>query len=124
MRIELAKLLLSRPDILLLDEPTNHLDIESLRWLEQYLETYPGALLVISHDRTFLDTVTNRTIEISLNRIYDYKAPYSQFLELRREHLEQQMAAYQNQQRTIEKHRNSLSVSAISPPSPIRCKAV
>ncbi|NLH24295.1 MAG: ABC-F family ATP-binding cassette domain-containing protein, partial [Bacteroidales bacterium] len=68
MRIELAKLLLSRPDILLLDEPTNHLDIESLRWLEQYLETYPGALLVISHDRTFLDTVTNRTIEISLNR--------------------------------------------------------
>lgn len=103
MRIELAKLLLSRPDILLLDEPTNHLDIESLRWLEQYLETYPGALLVISHDRTFLDTVTNRTIEISLNRIYDYKAPYSKFLELRREHLEQQMAAYQNQQRTIEK---------------------
>ncbi|MDD4920605.1 MAG: ABC-F family ATP-binding cassette domain-containing protein [Bacteroidales bacterium] len=103
MRIELAKLLLSRPDILLLDEPTNHLDIESLRWLEQYLETYPGALLVISHDRTFLDTVTNRTIEMSLNRIYDYKAPYSRFLELRREYLEQQMAAYQNQQRTIEK---------------------
>ncbi len=103
MRIELAKLLLSRPDILLLDEPTNHLDIESLRWLEQYLETFPGALLVISHDRTFLDTVTTRTIEISLPRIYDYKAPYSQFLELRREYLEQQMAAYQNQQRTIEK---------------------
>lgn len=103
MRIELAKLLISRPDILLLDEPTNHLDIESLRWLEQYLETYPGALLVISHDRTFLDTVTDRTIEISLGKIYDYKAPYSQYLELRRERMEQQTAAYENQQRVIEK---------------------
>ena len=76
MRIELAKLLLSRPDILLLDEPTNHLDIESLRWLEQYLETYPGALLVISHDRTFLDTVTNRTIELSLIHISEPTRPY------------------------------------------------
>ena len=103
MRIELAKLLLSRPDVLLLDEPTNHLDIESLRWLEQYLESFPGSLLVISHDRTFLDNVTKRTIEISLGKIYDYKAPYSQYLELRQERLEQQTAAWENQQRTIEK---------------------
>ena len=103
MRIELAKLLLSRPDVLLLDEPTNHLDIESLRWLEQYLESFPGALLVISHDRTFLDNVTRRTIEISLGKIFDYKAPYSQYLELRKERLEQQTAAWENQQRTIEK---------------------
>lgn len=103
MRIELAKLLLSKPGVLLLDEPTNHLDIESLRWLEQYLESYTGALLVISHDRTFLDNVTERTIEISLGRIYDYKAPYSHYLELRRERVEQQTAAYENQQKTIEK---------------------
>lgn len=103
MRIELAKLLLSRPDILLLDEPTNHLDIESLRWFEQYLTSYSGALLVISHDRTFLDTITDRTIEISLGKIFDYKAPYSQYLELRRERIEQQTSAYENQQRVIEK---------------------
>jgi ATP-binding cassette subfamily F protein 3 len=103
MRIELAKLLLSKPGVLLLDEPTNHLDIESLRWLEQYLESYTGALLVISHDRTFLDNVTERTIEISLGKIYDYKAPYSHYLELRRERVEQQTAAYENQQKTIEK---------------------
>jgi ATP-binding cassette subfamily F protein 3 len=89
--------------LLLLDEPTNHLDIESLRWLEQYLESFPGSLLVISHDRTFLDNVTQRTIEISLGKIFDYKAPYSQYLELRKERLEQQTAAWENQQRTIEK---------------------
>ncbi|NLA15478.1 MAG: ABC-F family ATP-binding cassette domain-containing protein [Bacteroidales bacterium] len=103
MRIELAKLLLANPDVLLLDEPTNHLDIESLRWLEEYLISYTGALLVVSHDRTFLDTVTERTIELSLGRIYDYKASYSHFMELRRERIEQQTAAYENQQKTIEK---------------------
>jgi ATP-binding cassette subfamily F protein 3 len=103
MRIELAKLLLSNPDMLLLDEPTNHLDIESLRWLESYLASYAGALLVVSHDRTFLDTVTERTIELSLGRIYDYKASYSYFMELRRERVEQQTAAYENQQKVIEK---------------------
>ncbi|MFY9365042.1 MAG: ABC-F family ATP-binding cassette domain-containing protein [Bacteroidales bacterium] len=103
MRIELAKLLLSNPDVLLLDEPTNHLDIESLRWLEEYLSTYAGALLVVSHDRTFLDTVTNRTIELSVGKIYDYKVSYSPFMVLRQERIAQQTAAYENQQKTIEK---------------------
>ncbi len=103
MRIELAKLLLRRPSIFLLDEPTNHLDIESIQWLEQYLKNYNGAVLLISHDRAFLDNVTTRTIELSLGKIYDYKVPYSQFVTLRAEHRAQQMAAYQNQQRLIEK---------------------
>ena len=103
MRIELAKLLLRRPSIFLLDEPTNHLDIESIQWLEDYLKNYNGAVLLISHDRAFLDNVTTRTIELSLGKIYDYKVPYSHFVELRAERRAQQLAAYQNQQRLIEK---------------------
>ena len=103
MRIELAKILLSKPDVLLLDEPTNHLDIESIEWLEGYLRDYRGSLVLISHDRKFLDNVTNRTVEIMLGRIHDYKVPYSKYLELRRERLEQQRAAFENQQRMIEK---------------------
>ena len=103
MRIELAKILLSRPDVLLLDEPTNHLDIESIEWLEGYLKDYRGSLVLISHDRKFLDNVTNRTVEIMLGRIHDYKVPYSKYLELRKERIEQQRAAYENQQRMIEK---------------------
>lgn len=102
MRIELAKLLLRRPSLFLLDEPTNHLDIESIEWLEGYLKKYNGAVVLISHDRAFLDNVTNRTIEISLGKAYDYKVPYSRFVELRRERREQQMAAYINQQKMIE----------------------
>ncbi|MFI3289636.1 MAG: ABC-F type ribosomal protection protein [Rikenellaceae bacterium] len=104
MRIELAKLLLRRPSIFLLDEPTNHLDIESIQWLEEYLKNYNGAVLLISHDRMFLDAVTNRTVELSLGKAYDYKVGYSKFVELRAERREQQMAAYENQQRLIEKN--------------------
>ncbi|MEG1622044.1 MAG: ABC-F family ATP-binding cassette domain-containing protein [Alistipes sp.] len=103
MRIELAKLLLRRPSIFMLDEPTNHLDIESIQWLEDYLKNYNGAVLVISHDRVFLNNVTTRTIELSLGKIYDYKVPYSKYVELRAERRVQQMAAYQNQQKLIEK---------------------
>ncbi len=103
MRIELAKLLLRRPSIFLLDEPTNHLDIESIQWLEEYLKNYNGAVLLISHDRMFLDAVTNRTIELSLGKAYDYKVNYSKFVELREDRRAQQMAAYENQQRMIEK---------------------
>ena len=103
MRIELAKILLSKPDVLLLDEPTNHLDIESIEWLESYLKDYKGSLVLISHDRKFLDNVTNRTVEIMVGRIHDYKVPYSKYLELRRERLAQQQAAYENQQKMIEK---------------------
>ena len=102
MRIELAKILLQNPQVLLLDEPTNHLDIESIQWLEDYLKDFQGALLLISHDRAFLDNVTQRTIEISLGNVYDYRVPYSQYVELRRERREQQMAAYRNQQKLIE----------------------
>lgn len=101
MRIELAKLLLTRPDVLLLDEPTNHLDIESIQWLEQFLTTKANAVVLVSHDRAFIDNVTNRTIEISLGKIYDYSVNYSKFVELRRERIEQQMRAYQNQQKQI-----------------------
>ena len=103
MRIELAKLLLRRPSIFLLDEPTNHLDIESIQWLEEYLKNYNGAVLLISHDRAFLDNVTTRTVEISLGKAYDYKVPYSKYVVLRTERRAQQMAAYENQQRLIEK---------------------
>ena len=103
MRIELAKLLLRRPSIFLLDEPTNHLDIESIQWLEKYLRNYNGAVLLISHDRAFLDNVTTRTVELSLGKIYDYKVPYSKYVVLRAERRAQQMAAYENQQRMIEK---------------------
>ncbi|MFI3258694.1 MAG: ABC-F family ATP-binding cassette domain-containing protein [Rikenellaceae bacterium] len=104
MRIELAKLLLRRPSIFLLDEPTNHLDIESIQWLEEYLRSYNGAVLLISHDRMFLDAVTNRTVELSLGKAYDYKVGYSKFVELRADRRAQQMAAYENQQRLIEKN--------------------
>ena len=103
MRVELAKVLLTKPDVLLLDEPTNHLDIESIQWLEDYLFGYRGSVVLISHDRRFLDRVTTRTVEIVLGHIYDYKVPYSKYVELRRERMEQQRAAYENQQRMIEK---------------------
>ena len=103
MRIELAKLLLRRPSIFLLDEPTNHLDIESIQWLEEYLRNYNGAVLLISHDRAFLDNVTTRTVELSMGKIYDYKVPYSKYVVLRAERRAQQLAAYENQQRMIEK---------------------
>ncbi len=102
MRIELAKLLLQNNDVLLLDEPTNHLDIESIIWLEQFLTNYSGAVVIVSHDKMFLDNVTNRTIEISLGRIYDYNKPYSQFLELRGEIKEQQLNAQKNQEKEIQ----------------------
>ncbi len=101
MRIELAKMLLRQPDMLLLDEPTNHLDIESILWLENWLFNYSGMVIVISHDRRFLDNVTNRTAEISLGKIYDYKAPYSKYVELSAERREQMQNAYENQQRVI-----------------------
>jgi ATP-binding cassette, subfamily F, member 3 len=102
MRVELAKILLKKPSLFLLDEPTNHLDIESIQWLESFLSAYKGAVLLVSHDRAFLDNVTTRTIEISLGKIYDYKASWSKFVELRKERREQQMAAYKNQQKMID----------------------
>ena len=101
MRIELAKILLQRPDLLLLDEPTNHLDIESIQWLENFLSTCGGAVVLVSHDRAFIDAVTTRTIEISLGKIYDYKVSYSSYVELRKERREQQIRAYENQQKVI-----------------------
>ncbi len=102
MRIELAKILLQHPDLLLLDEPTNHLDIESIQWLEDFLRTAQSAILLVSHDKKFIDNVTNRTIEITLGRIYDYNVNYSHFLELRKERHEQQVRAYLNQQKMIQ----------------------
>lgn len=102
MRIELAKILLKRPNVLLLDEPTNHLDIESIQWLENFLATSGSAVILVSHDRAFIDAVTNRTIEISLGKIYDYKVSYSQYVELRKERREQQLRAYENQQKQIQ----------------------
>lgn len=102
MRIELAKLLLQNNDVLLLDEPTNHLDIESIIWLEQFLKQYTGAVVIVSHDKMFLDNVTNRTIEISLGRIYDYNKPYTQYLKLRGEMREQQLNAQKNQEKQIQ----------------------
>ena len=101
MRIELAKILLRHPDLLLLDEPTNHLDIESIQWLEEFLKTSPSAVLMVSHDRAFIDNVCTRTIEITLGRIYDYNVNYSRFVELRKERHDQQVRAYQNQQKMI-----------------------
>lgn len=101
MRVELAKLLLRRPDFLLLDEPTNHLDIESIQWLENFLQTYPGAVVLVSHDRTFLDNITTRTIEITAGRIYDYKASYSEYVVLMQERRASQMASLTNQQRQV-----------------------
>ena len=102
MRIELAKILLRHPDLLLLDEPTNHLDLESIQWLEDFLQTSPSAVLLVSHDRAFIDNVCGRTIEITLGRIYDYNVNYSRFVELRKERHEQQVRAYQNQQKMIQ----------------------
>lgn len=101
MRVALAKILLQKPEILLLDEPTNHLDIESIQWLEEYLANYDGALLLVSHDRTFLDRVTNRTVEITLGTIQDYKCSYSEYVQQRMERIEIQSAAYENQQKEI-----------------------
>ena len=101
MRIILAKVILKQPDVFLLDEPTNHLDIESIQWLEDFLKNYSGAVVLISHDRSFLDNVTKRTVEISLGKIYDYNAPYTKYLELRQERRKQQIAAYENQQKVI-----------------------
>ena len=101
MRIELAKLLLRHPDVLLLDEPTNHLDIESIQWLENFLKVEPGAVVLVSHDRAFINNITNRTIEISCGHIYDYRVPYDQFVVLRKERREQQLRAYENQQKEI-----------------------
>ena len=102
MRIELAKILLRHPDLLLLDEPTNHLDIESIQWLEDFLKSSPSAVLMVSHDRAFIDNVCNRTIEITIGHIYDYNVNYSKFVELRKERHEQQVRAYQNQQKMIQ----------------------
>ncbi len=102
MRIELAKILLKRPDVLLLDEPTNHLDIESIQWLESFLKVCGSAVILVSHDRAFIDNVTNRTIEISCGKIYDYKVSYSKYVELRKERREQQLRAYENQQKQIQ----------------------
>ena len=102
MRIELAKLLLRRPDVLLLDEPTNHLDIESIQWLENFLATRCNAVVLVSHDRAFINNVTTRTIEITCGRIYDYKVPYDEFVKLRKERREQQLRAYENQQKQIQ----------------------
>jgi ATP-binding cassette subfamily F protein 3 len=102
MRIELAKILLQRPDVLLLDEPTNHLDIESIQWLENFLVSSGNAIVLVSHDKAFIDAVTNRTIEISLGKIYDYNVNYSKYLELRIERHEQQVRAYENQQKHIQ----------------------
>ncbi|PIX35261.1 MAG: glycosyl transferase family 2 [Bacteroidetes bacterium CG_4_8_14_3_um_filter_31_14] len=102
MRIELAKILLQMPDVFLLDEPTNHLDIEAIQWLEDFLKDYKGAVLLISHDKAFLDHVTHRTVELSLGKIYDYKVPYSKFVLLRAERRQQQLSAFKNQQKMIE----------------------
>ena len=109
MRIELAKLLLQNNDILLLDEPTNHLDIESIIWLENFLKGYSGAIVLVSHDKMFLDNVTNRTIEISLGQIYDYKKPYSQFLLLRAEIKEKQLQAQKNQEKEIKQKQHLIN---------------
>jgi len=102
MRIELAKILLRKPDVYLLDEPTNHLDIESIQWLEDFLKDYQGAVVLISHDKAFLDAVTTRTVELELGKLYDYSVSYSKYVELRRERREQQLAAYRNQQKMID----------------------
>jgi ATP-binding cassette, subfamily F, member 3 len=106
MRIELAKILLKSPDVILLDEPTNHLDIDSIQWLEDFLHDYHGAVVMISHDRVFLDRVTDRTVEISMGKIYDYRVPYSKYVVLRKERREQQTAAYKNQQKLIDDTRD------------------
>ena len=120
MRIELAKVLLAHPDVLLLDEPTNHLDIESIEWFEDYLKSFRGSLLLVSHDRKFLDNVTTRTVEILLGHIHDYKVPYSQYVTLRAERIAQQTAAYENQQRMIEKTEDFIPAKSVRPPARAR----
>ena len=115
MRIELAKILLRAPQVLLLDEPTNHLDIESIEWLEDYLRNRRVSLLLVSHDRKFLDNVTNRTVEVMLGHIHDYKVPYSQYIELRKERIAQQTAAYENQQRMIQKTEDFINAFRYKP---------
>ena len=115
MRIELAKILLRQPQVLLLDEPTNHLDIESIEWLEDYLKARRCSILLVSHDRKFLDNVTNRTVEVMLGHIHDYKVPYSQYLELRKERIAQQTAAYENQQRMIQKTEDFINAFRYKP---------
>ena len=109
MRIELAKMLLAQPDYLLLDEPTNHLDIESIIWLEQFLQTYPGSVVVISHDKEFLDNVTKRTVEVEQSKLFDYKAPYSKYVELREERREKLGAAFNNQQKVIAQRERTIN---------------
>jgi ATP-binding cassette subfamily F protein 3 len=107
MRVELAKLLIQKPNVILLDEPTNHLDIESIQWLESYLKNYVGIILLISHDMTFLDNITNRTIELANSKLYDYKSNYSKYLELREEEIITQIAAKKNQEKMV-KHTQEL----------------
>jgi ATP-binding cassette subfamily F protein 3 len=109
MRIELTKMLLQKPDYLLLDEPTNHLDIESIIWLEGFLADYPGAVITISHDKQFLDNVTKRTVEVELGKLQDYKAPYSEYIELRKDRREKQMASYENQQKVIAQREKTIN---------------
>ncbi|MEL7220845.1 MAG: ABC-F family ATP-binding cassette domain-containing protein [Bacteroidota bacterium] len=109
MRIELAKMLLAKPDYLLLDEPTNHLDIESIIWLEKFLETYPGSVIVISHDKQFLDNVTKRTIEVEMGKLFDYKAPYSQYVQLREERREKLASSFNNQQKVIAQRERTIN---------------
>ena len=109
MRIELAKILLQNPDVILLDEPTNHLDIESIQWLENFLKHSSSAIILVSHDKIFIDSITNRTIEISLGNIYDYRVNYSKYLELRQERHDQQIRAYENQQKIIEENKTFIN---------------
>ncbi|HMQ48417.1 MAG TPA: ABC-F family ATP-binding cassette domain-containing protein [Saprospiraceae bacterium] len=109
MRVELAKMLLQKPNYLLLDEPTNHLDIESIIWLENFLKDYPGAVIIISHDKQFLDNITNRTVEVELGKLYDYKAAYSKYVALRAERREKMSAAYENQQRVISQKERTIN---------------
>ena len=111
-------------DVLLLDEPTNHLDIESIQWLENFIATRANAVILVSHDRAFIDNTTFRTIEIELGKIYDYKVKYSEYVELRKERREQQLRAFENQQKKLADTEASSSVSAIKRPSPCRCNPV
>lgn len=124
MRIELAKLLLRRPDVLLLDEPTNHLDIESIQWLENFLATRANAVVLVSHDRAFLNNVTTRTIEITCGQIYDYKVKYDEFVVLRKERREQQLRAYENQQNKYRIRKTLSNASVIKQRRQYKYKAV
>lgn len=124
MRIELAKLLLRRPDVLLLDEPTNHLDIESIQWLENFLSTRANAVVLVSHDRAFLNNVTTRTIEITCGQIYDYKVKYDEFVVLRKERREQQLRAYEINRNRYRIRRISSSVSVTRQQRRCRCRVV